>query len=83
MTLPESIYLAEQKWKITQDADCCDSSPEPQKLVITSQNGALEWEDSFIVIKTKRWAIDPDDIDAFADMLKEFYKVFKRKKDLT
>jgi hypothetical protein len=60
---------ARETW--SQDNDCCDSDDSGQFLEIENQDGG---GGNYIVIKTTRWAIDANEIDAFAKMLKKFLK---------
>lgn len=61
-----------ESWSETysQDVDTWQSADEgPQTLSLEAlESGG----GNYIVLKTERWAIDPDEIDAFAEHLKKF-----------
>lgn len=58
-----------------QEPDCC--SDEMQTLECKTNDGG---GGPFLIIKTERWALNPEDIDAFADMLKNFMKKYEKTK---
>ena len=58
-----------QTVEMSQEKDCCDcENIDYQILEIITQDGG---GGQYLVIKTDRWAIDPNDIDAFCGFLKE------------
>jgi len=69
---PTTYKPKPESWSETysQDTDTWQPSNEgPQTLSLE----ALESEGGhYIVLKTERWAIDPDEIDGFAEHLKKF-----------
>ena len=68
MKQPEAtapLIPSEVSFSYEQDADCCDS--RWQELIIATQDGG---GGPYLVIKTERWAIDPEGIDAFAAELR-------------
>jgi hypothetical protein len=60
--------LDEWKEVYSQEDDCC-SSAGGQFLELETQDGG---GGHFLIIKTERWALDADNIDAFAEQLKRF-----------
>lgn len=50
----------------TQDKDCC-ALGSINELTVEALDGGGGW---FVVITTERWALDADDINAFAAALK-------------
>ena len=62
------MKLDEASFMYTQELDCCDSeSMGVQQLEVETQDGG---GGNYIVIKTARWALDANSIDAFAAELK-------------
>lgn len=60
--------LSNIKCEYTQDSDGCSRTNEPNTIELSTE------PDQYIVIKTKRWAID--DIDEFIELLKDFKSRF-------
>ena len=67
------MYDKTVELKITymQDSDCEDENKDRQYLTVQTQNNGIA---SFIIIETERWSLDLDEIDKFADTLKDFIK---------
>ena len=67
------MYDKTVELKITymQDNDCEDENKDRQYLTVQTQNNGIA---SFIIIETERWSLDLDEIDKFADTLKDFIK---------
>lgn len=68
----KDVTVERMKTRLWQEADSCqDMTKFPEGQTIT-----LKVDDAgggkFIVLETKRWAIDVDNIDAFAKLLKNF-----------
>jgi uncharacterized GH25 family protein len=60
------------KTKLWQEADSCQDTkklPEGQILTLKTDDAG---GGKFIVLETKRWAIDADSIDEFSKVLKDF-----------
>ncbi len=64
------MHLMKLTHLYAQEGDCCDGT-EQNITIETADGGAGH----FIVISTKRWAIDPKEIDAFAAKLREVLKM--------
>lgn len=60
--------LSKIQCEYTQDSDGCSRTNEPNTIELSTE------PDQYIVIKTKRWAID--DIDEFIELLKDFKSRF-------
>lgn len=66
--VPQGVSISQVLFNFTQDTDCCQDSNELcQSLTVMTQNGAVDDDDTFLVIETRRWAID--DPAEFASML--------------
>ena len=64
----KGVQLSETEHKFWQDVDSDQSSDDIcQTLTLKTINAG---GGAYIVMETTRWAIDPEDIDAFADCLK-------------
>lgn len=50
----------------TQEMDCCGLG-DINELIVETMDGGGGW---FLTLKTERWALDVDEIDAFAAALK-------------
>lgn len=71
MSEPQQPKLFEWQETWTQESDTNDPAQSGQTIkLVAEDNGA--GEGCFLVISTKRWALDEDDIDKFAEMLKRF-----------
>jgi len=58
----------EAKFVFSQDQDSCgDTGDSFQTLIVDIEDAG---GGNYLILKTDRWAIDPDDIDAFCDRLK-------------
>jgi len=68
----EGVELTEVGNSFYQDSDTNQKVDEGQSIkIFTRSSGA----GSYIVIKTKRWAMDADDIDKFAACLKRIVNI--------
>jgi len=68
----EGAELTDVKYVFYQDSDTNQRADEGQSIkIFTRSSGA----GSYIVIKTKRWAMDADDIDKFATCLKKIVNI--------
>ncbi len=68
----EGVELSESAYSFYQDSDSNQIEDEGQSIkIFTRSSGA----GSYIVIKTKRWAMDADDIDKFAACLKRIVNI--------
>ena len=63
----KGVQLEEVEYVFSQDSDTNQKADEGQTIKIFTRRSGVG---SYIVIKTKRWAMDADDIDKFADCLK-------------
>ena len=63
--------IVELKITYMQDNDCEDENKDGQYLTVQTQNNGVA---NFIIIETERWSLDLDEIDKFADTLKDFIK---------
>ena len=75
MNLGESIenlkvFSADFTIELAEDRDCCSTDDE-NTLKIHTENGG---GGNYIILSTKRWAIDEDTVDAFCDFLKNVIK---------
>lgn len=60
------------KMGFSQESDSCAKDQDGQYLKVSTADAG---GGNFIVIQTKRWAINADEIDLFAQMLKDVLKV--------
>lgn len=68
----EGVELTEVEYTFYQDSDSCQQPDEGQSIKIFIRSSG---SGSYIVIKTKRWAMDADDIDKFAACLKRIVNI--------
>lgn len=68
------MNLQEVKLTYSQDADSCDPG-DYQFLTIETMDGGAG---PFLVIGTPRWALDFEEIDAFAELLREAVRLQQR-----
>ncbi len=62
----------------SQEMDTCGPTSEMvNAIVVKTENGATEAKDSYLVIETTRWAIDPDEVDEFVAMLRQVIETVK------
>lgn len=74
------MYVSEFKKSFVQNPDTCDPNTESQVFEIFTEDGG---GGPYIVISTKRWAIDIDDIGEFLDkMIKPFIRDIERDLEL-
>lgn len=59
--------LASLSVTLEQDNDSCDGGDLGQYLEVSTQDGGAG---AFLVLRTERWAVDADEIDALAARLK-------------
>lgn len=60
------------KFVFSQDEDSDGRAGSTvQTITVSTANAGTEPEDSYIVIETERWAIDPDEFEEFVDMLRK------------
>lgn len=60
------MTLASVKHVYTQEVDCCADGLD-NTLTIETHDGGGGW---YVVIRTERWALNPEDIDIFVTTLK-------------
>jgi hypothetical protein len=68
----EGVTEEKRTVKLYQEEDSCQDTVKHgtgQKLTLTTRDAG---GGKFLVIKTKRWAIDSSSIDDFAKILKDF-----------
>jgi len=72
MSLKPKLY----EWQASyyQQKDCNDPGDEPDQMITLMAEDATGEGDHFIAFKTKRWAIDVDEIDEWAQFIKDFLK---------
>lgn len=63
--------LVEYKIKYCEDGDCMGS--EMDNYIDVEVVGLPIPEEAYIVIKTDRWAIEPDGLDAFVELLRNAF----------
>lgn len=68
--IPKDIY-DEHILKLSQIADSCQGDDDDQILTLSTDNAG---GGNFLIMNTKRWAMDMDGIDAFIDLLKGIQK---------
>jgi hypothetical protein len=68
----EGAELEEVGYVFEQESDSCQRTDVGQSIKIFTQSSGTG---SYIVIKTKRWAMDADDIDKFAACLKKIVNI--------
>lgn len=74
----KGVELAESAFTLYQESDTNDNTDTGQYLkVYTMSNGF----DYYICIESERWAIDYNDIDKFAEMLKNILKMTNNEGD--
>ena len=64
------MTLSQVEHLYTQNGDCCNQD-EWQTLKATTQDSGSGF---YIVIETQRWALDVEEIDAFAEKLKSLVR---------
>lgn len=75
MTYSIDINCWVKTFSLSQPANTIDGGPgEELEATVQTVPGANPKNDKFIVLKTDQWAIDVDEIDAFADWLKSICK---------
>ena len=62
------MQLSKVKFTYAQESDSCQSSDEAQEITISTDNAG---GGNFIILKTARWALGADEIDAFCQKLKD------------
>lgn len=71
--LPDGVEISgDLKLEFSQKSDSCDKDQDGQYLKVCTQDAG---GGKYLIIKTKRWAIDADEIDEFAQILKDALKV--------
>jgi len=69
----KGVQLTEVTFDFTQDVDTDQSTDDIcQSLMVKTPNCG---EGAYLVIETQRWAIDPEDIDKFADAMKRICNI--------
>lgn len=71
MKLPKGIYLEEADFKFYQENDSCDEGTNGQELIIKTIDAG---GGKYLVLETKRWALDSDEITKFANILRQIIK---------
>lgn len=64
--IPKDVY-DEHTLTLSQVADSCQSDKEDQEIRLFTDNAG---GDNFLVMITKRWSIDLNEIDQFIDLLR-------------
>lgn len=75
MLLPKGVSVLEQSASVvlTQEADGCSSGDQVLTINTADAGGG-----NYIVLETERWAIDKEDIDKFAALLKRVLEASDR-----
>jgi len=68
----QSAQLNRVSYEFSRDSDSCQDDDSCQSIKIFTEDGG---GGSYIIIETKRWAIDPNDIDKFCDALKKIVNI--------
>lgn len=66
MEVPKGVKVSEVSVTLAQASDVCEIDVGQELEIKTQDAGG----GNFIIISTRRWAIDADEIDTFAKMLK-------------
>lgn len=66
--LPENVQLEDSTLNFYQESDSCQSEDIGQELKVDIIDGGAG---KYLVIETKRWALNSDEIDQFANILKQ------------
>jgi len=69
--LPKGVQLSSLSATFYQDTDPCQENDIGQELVVSTADAG---GGNFLVIETKRWAINADEVDEFCQMLKDVLK---------
>ena len=67
------------KMEVIQEKDSCDDNDDYQRLILETDTATEDFKDSFLIIRTDRWAIDQNEIDSFCLMLKTYMKEYLEK----
>lgn len=67
LRLQKNVSIANAEYNLSQESDSCDSNNLGQNLLVTFDDAGAG---HYIILSTERWALDIDDIDEFAAMLK-------------
>lgn len=73
--LSDGTDLSGAEFLYYQDSDSCQSEDIGQELVIKTDDAG---GGPFVIIETKRWSIDKEDIDRFCSVLKNIVKVVEK-----
>jgi len=65
--MSEKPALVDIRYRYEQDNDSCDSNTDGQCLTVQSHNAGGGW---YLTLKTKRWALNADELDEFVAMLR-------------
>lgn len=68
--IPKDVY-DEHTLTLSQVADNCQSDKEDQEIKLFTDNAG---GGNFLIMSTKRWSIDLDEIDWFIDLLRGIQK---------
>jgi hypothetical protein len=75
LELPKGITLSDCKFTFYQESDSCDENQSGQELsVLLEDNGAGK----FLVIETRRWSLDFDEISKLNDILNQVKSIVER-----
>ena len=74
--LPDNIEFGDVNILLIQDQDSCCNNQNLQELKISLLDAGAG---HYIVLKTSRWAIDPEDIDKLCVCLKNFVTIFDKR----
>jgi len=79
MFLPDGVSVQISKMEVIQEKDSCDDNDDYQRLILETDTATEDFKDSFLIIRTDRWAIDQNEIDSFCLMLKTYMKEYLEK----
>lgn len=71
MSNNKSLRVSDAKVTLTQEQDICSASLHQYLTIEVTDAGA----GPYLVLKTDRWVIDIDKLQAFIDKLNEVYKL--------
>lgn len=68
INLPDNVTISDCSFLFYQESDSCQENTVGQELTVRTEDAG---GGKFIIIKTERWAMDSNEIDKFASMLKQ------------
>lgn len=75
MSYAKGVYVWEKTVSLSQDSTTVDGGDlEELGITVHTVPGRDPENDKFIVLRTKQWALDLEDVDKFAEYLKSLIK---------